>query len=110
MKNRPWTPEEKQYLRKHYGTKDVGEIAKRLGRTRDTLYQTARNMGLAKESNQCGVAMGKALSPAQCRAMRRFLGVLLRAHDKNPDLNIGTFMTAYRKYIAGREVMLYDVI
>ena len=110
MKNRPWTPEEKQYLRKHYGTKDVGEIAKRLGRTRDTLYQTARNMGLAKEFNQCGVAMDKALSPGQCRAMRQFLATLLTAQEKNPSLNVGTYMSAYRKYIAGREEILNDVI
>ena len=101
-----WTAEEEQYLLEHYSTKATEKIASALGRSIIAVEQKAHRMKTPKIS----CPMDKALTPAQCRAMRRFLGVLLRAHDKNPDLNIGTFMTAYRKYIAGREMLLYDVI
>ena len=54
--------------------------------------------------------MAKVLTPAQCRVMRRFLGALLRAHNMNPNLSVGEFMNRYRRYFAGREVVLHDVI
>lgn len=109
-----WTEKEMQYLREKYPIKTAKEIAPVLGRKLGTIHAKAASLGIAKRPTKRPPApncpMDKALTPAQCRAMRTFLAALLRAHDKNPDLNIGTFMTAYRKYIAGREVMLYDVI
>ncbi len=108
--HQPWTEKEKQYLRKHYGVKNTKEIAKHLGRSPGTICQTARNMGLAKATSQYGVTMATVLSPGQCQAMRTFLAALLWAHNMNPNLNVGEFIIAYRKYIAGREEILNDVI
>ena len=100
-----WTAEEEQYLLEHYSTKATEKIASALGRSIIAVEQKAHRMKTPKIS----CPMDKALTWPNAGHAAIPRGPL-RAHDKNPDLNIGTFMTAYRKYIAGREVMLYDVI
>lgn len=71
-----------------------------------------REMGLPanrkKRSNEkilltaaTGTRMENVLSPEQCKAMRLFLGHLLKAHKMNPNLNVGEFIGAYRMYLHG---------
>ena len=90
-----WTAEEEQYLLEHYSTKATEKIASALGRSIIAVEQKAHRMKTPKIS----CPMDKALTPAQCRAMRRFLGALLWGHDKNPDLDVGAFMAEYRRCV-----------
>lgn len=48
MVRRLWTPEEIAYLRKHWLTKPCADIAAHVGRSRVTVYQRARLLGLRK--------------------------------------------------------------
>jgi len=117
-KNRPWTTNEMQYLRDNYGKRaiPIDEIGRALSRSKKSVYLMAHRMELTrykpkpKKAGMQGVPMVAVLSPDQCKAMRLFLSTLLRAHEKNPDLDVGVFMSVYRKHIAGREALLYDVI
>ncbi len=113
--HQPWTAKEEQYLKENYPIKTAKEIAPILGRSICAIHHKARSMDIVKEIPKKKIParsshMAKVLTPAQCRVMRRFLGALLRAHDMNPNLNVGEFIIAYRKYIAGREEILNDVI
>lgn len=49
-KVRTWTPEEEEYLRKHYPTEDVALIAKRLNRTPLSVYGKANYLGIKRGS------------------------------------------------------------
>lgn len=47
------------------------------------------------------VPMEKALSPRECKIMRRFLTHLMYAKKINPELNVARFMKEYRRIING---------
>lgn len=106
-----WTAKEKQYLAQHYPTRTAKEIAATLGRSESAVGRKAREMGISKKPFSLRDNRTKRyITPEQHRIAQQFLGVLIWAYEKNPDMDVGDFMIAYQKYIAGREMLLYDVI
>jgi len=116
MKDKRKLPPEEEEKRMRLYKKGLtnAEIAKRCGvtsacinswRTRKNLPlimpKTQRKPGKCKFTKATGVPMGTVLTPAECRAMRRFLSCLVYGHKMNSNLDVSYFMTEYRRMING---------
>lgn len=63
--NRPWSQEETEYLEKHYETKSIDFICKKLKRSRTAVFVKSRRLGISKH-NGAGFTMQEVCSILGC--------------------------------------------
>lgn len=81
-----WSPQQDAYLRKNYSTRSMAEMLFELGKTRDSVYNRARKLGL--ERGQIGDRVADRptpLSPVAMEDFAAFVGIWLAEGKKKCD-------------------------